>query len=305
MVVSALGRTLRRQPWTGLAALLTVLLGLAIGHSAIVLQRYLTGGVSVADTIVAALLATAGFKLLWVGLRQTSELRATVCGYVAAQLIWNGLFEWTWEYFGHFLELEPVMDAGMPILSPPLLVIQATSLLVVAMLILLGANPDTRCRMFLWFHRNFRLRPGRMTPGYRRQFARITAMETIFLIWFIYLCAITINDPRLIRYDSTAAVVITVGFVAWGLYLAARLLKIRGAGAALRYAIPTGTILWLPVEGFSRWGLYPEIWVKPIEYAGVMSAALALFVLLLVTLFKAGGDTPSGPPEPEPAAGAG
>ena len=181
------------------------------------------------------------------------------------------------------------MDRGMPIISGELLMIQATGLIVVAMLIFLGANKDTRCRMFMWFHRNFKLRPGRMTPGYKRQYARITAMETVFLIWTIYLFAIIINDPRLIRYDSVAAMVITAGFLIWGFYLVNKLLKVRGVGATFRYAIPTGSILWLPIEAFSRWGLYPEVWIKPTEYAGLMSATLIIFALGITSFYRSDG----------------
>jgi len=221
-----------------------------------------------------------------VSLRGLGEHQWRVLGYLGGNLIWVGFFEWTWKYFGAWLKLEPVTDKGIPILMPGLLMIQATSLIVIVLLIFFGANKDTRCRMFMWFHRNLRLRPGRMTAGYQRQHSRTTAIETVFLIWFIYLCAITINDPRLIRYDSIAAMVITVGFVIWGLYLANKLTKIRGLGAAFRYAIPTGNILWLPIEGFSRWGLYPEVWVKPIEYSLLMAGVLVVFVAAGVVVFR-------------------
>lgn len=171
------------------------------------------------------------------------------------------------------------MADGFTILSPGLLMIQSTALIVFLLLMLFGANKDTRCRMFMWFHRNLRLRPGQLTAGFKRQHARNTALETIFLIWFIYLCAIFINDPRIIGYDSVTAMVLTGGFVVWGLYLATKLTKVRGLGPALRYAIPTGSILWLPTEAFSRWGLYPEVWIKPVQYPGLMSSVLIVFAV--------------------------
>ena len=269
----------------GLFGLLMVLLGLAVGHAAVVLQRHLTGGISVLDTTVSMVLGAMGVVLLWIGLKRP-ENQATILGYLAGSMIWVGIFEWTWEYFGYWLALEPIMDDGMAILMPGLLMIQSTSLLVIVLLFYLGANKDTRCRMFMWFHRNLKLRPGRMTPGYKRQHARTAAIETIFLIWFIYLCAIAINDPRLIRYDSVAAMVITVGFVIWGIYLVNKLLKIRGLGAAYRYAIPTAHILWLPIEAFARWGLYPELWVLPIRFAGTMTMVFVLFVIGAITMFN-------------------
>jgi hypothetical protein len=250
-------KKLESGPGAGLLSLALVLSGLALGHSLVVTQWGLTGGISVLDSMVSATLAITGFTLVWIGLKRP-ETQATMLGYAGGNLIWVGLFEWTWHYFGHWLKLEPIMDGEFEIIAPGLLMIQSTGLLVIGLLIFLGSNKDTRCRMFLWFHRNFRLRPGRMTPGYQRQFSRITAIETIFLIWFIYLCAIVINDPRLIKYDSPAAMAITVGFIVWGLYLANKLMKIRTLAAAFRYAIPTGSILWLPIEAFSRWGLYPQ-----------------------------------------------
>ncbi|UCG71369.1 MAG: hypothetical protein JSV45_08830 [Chromatiales bacterium] len=274
-----------RQPLAGILSVLTVFCGLALGHTTVVLQWEMTGGISVLDTVVSMSIGSLGLVLVWIGLKRP-ENQATILGYVGGLLIWVGFFEWTWHYFGHWLNLEPVMDGDIPILMPGLLMIQATSLIVITMLIFLGANKDTRCRMFMWFHRNFKLRPGRMTPGYKRQHARTTAIETVFLIWFIYLCAIMINDPRLIKYDSVAAMVITVGFLAWGVYLFRKALKIRGLGATFRYAIPTANILWLPIEAFSRWGLYPEVWVKPLEYSLIMLLVLALFVLAGVAVFR-------------------
>jgi hypothetical protein len=276
-------------PTGGFFSLVIVFLGLALGHSMVVLQWLLTGGIGLIDTIISMLLGFSGVVLVWVGLRKDENV-ATLLGYLGGNLIWVGFFEWTWHYFGHWLKLEPVTDAGMEIISPGLQVIQSTALLVIVMLVFFGANKDTRCRMFMWFHRNFRLRPGRMTAGYKRQHARTTAIETVFLIWFIYQCAIFINDPRLIRYDSMAAIVLTFGFLVWGIYLLNKLRRVRGFGPAFRYAIPTANILWLPIEGFSRWGLYPEVWLKPVQYPVLMSVALVVFIGGVVYVFRNSGN---------------
>jgi hypothetical protein len=285
--MEALFKRLSQQPLMGAVSLVMVFSALALGHTIVVLQHGFTGGLTVLDTLISAFLGSLGFTLVWIGMKRP-ETQATLLGYLGGNLIWIGVFEWTWKYFAHWMAIEPVLDDGMMILSPELLLIQATSLLVVALLIFFGANKDTRCRMFMWFHRNFRLRPDKMTPGYQRQHARTTAIETVFLIWTIYLFAIVINDPRLIRYDSVAAMLITVGFVVWGVYLVNKLFKIRGFGPTFRYAIPTGNILWLPIEGFSRWGLYPEVWVKPAEYAGLMTAVLIIFLVGVGIFYRTG-----------------
>lgn len=271
------------QPLAGVFSLLMVWFSLALGHSLVVLQHS-SNPMGTVDTLFSVSLGFAGFALVWIGMKRP-ENQATLLGWIGGGFIWCGWFEWTWRYTAHWLAIEPVMDAGMVILSPELLMIQATTLLAVAVLIFFGANKDTRCRMFMWFHRNFKLRPDTMTPGFKRQHARNTAIETVFLIWTIYLFAIFINDPRGIKYDSIAAMVITVGFVIWAIYLMAKLLKIRGLGATFRYAIPTGNIAWLPIEAFARWGLYPEVWIYPSKYPFIMSSVFVLYLLGIFAMY--------------------
>ena len=292
--MEAIINRINTQPFTGVFSLFMVWFGMALGHTLIVLQHS-TLPLGIVDSAFSWALGLGGFALVWVGMRRP-EGQATILGYLGGNLIWCGIFEWTWRYFGHWLNVEPVMDQGMIILSPELLLIQSTTLLVFAMLVFFGANKDTRCRMFMWFHRNFRLRPDSMTPGYKRQHARTAALETVFLIWTIYLFAIWINDPRGIRYDSIAAVVITVGFIVWGIYLVTKLVKVRGFGPTFRYAIPTGSICWLPIEALSRWGLYPEVWIKPAEYSLLMILVFAIFIGGLATAFRGGQQASAGAP---------
>jgi hypothetical protein len=285
------------QPLAAVFSLLMVWASLALGHSLVVIQHS-SGPMGWFDTVVSLAVGLGGFALVWVGMKRP-ENQATLLGWIGGGLIWCGWFEWTWRYMAHFLDIRGINDSmsiaaadgtveimEVMILSPELLLIQATTLIVVAMLIFFGANKDTRCRMFMWFHRNFKLRPDKMTPGFKRQHARTAAIETVFLIWTIYLFAIFINDPRGIDWDSTAAMVITVGFVVWAVYLINKLFKIRGLGPAFRYAIATGNIAWLPIEAFSRWGLYPEIWIRPAEYPGTMTTVLLLYVLGIVVMYR-------------------
>jgi hypothetical protein len=292
-----------QQPLAGLLCLLLIWSGLALGHSLVVIQQA-TNPMGMTDTIFSFLLGFGGFALVWIGMKKP-ETQATLLGYLGGNLIWCGWFEWTWRYMSHFLNIQGISDTmaipaadgtvqtmDVMILSPELLLIQATTLLVVALLIFFGANKDTRCRMFMWFHRNFKLRPDTMTPGFKRQHARTAAIETVFLIWTIYLFAIFINDPRGISYDSIAAVVITVGFVIWAIYLITKLFKIRGLGSAFRYAIPTGNIAWLPIESFSRWGLYPEIWIKPAQYPALMTLILLFFITGIFVMYRTDSTRP-------------
>ena len=284
------------QPLAGIFSLIMVWSSLALGHSLVVLQQA-TFAMGAADTVVSLALGLAGFALVWIGMSRP-ENQATLLGWLGGSLIWCGWFEWTWLYTAHSLDIQPVLDNGMMILSGELLMIQATTLLVVAILIFFGANKDTRCRMFMWFHRNFKLKPPeKMTPGFKRQHARNTAIETVFLIWTIYLFAIYINDPRGIRYDSITAMALTVGFVVWAIYLITKLFKIRGLGPTFRYAIPTANIAWLPVEAFARWGLYPEIWIKPKEYPVLMGLVLAVYIFGIIAMYRTNSGASTGKSE--------
>jgi len=290
-------KRIAEQPVAALFSLLMVWSGLALGHSQVVLQH---GSLPMGalDTLFSVAIGFAGFALVWVGMKKP-ENQATVLGWIGGGLIWCGWFEWTWRYTAHFLNIEGITDTmSIPgeggavesmevmILSPELLMIQATTLLVVALLIFFGANKDTRCRMFMWFHRNFKLKPAQMTPGFKRQHARNTALETVFLIWTIYLFAIFINDPRGIKYDSTTAVVLTVGFVIWSIYLIRKLFQQRNLGHVFRYAIPVGNIAWLPIEAFARWGLYPEIWIYPAKYPVSMSLIFMLYLIGIAAMYR-------------------
>ena len=73
------------------------------------------------------------------------------------------------------------MYKGVELFTANLLLLQATGVFLIALLIWLGSNKDTHCRMFMWFHRNFKLTPARRTVGYKRQYSRIVALEVIML----------------------------------------------------------------------------------------------------------------------------
>jgi hypothetical protein len=75
-------------------------------------------------------------------------------------------------------------------------------------------------------------------------------------------------------------------------------MKIRTPGAAFRYAIATGSILWLPTEAFSYWGVYPEVWLRPTEYPLLMSAVALLFLAALAMAWQSGRERPGTRAQP-------
>jgi hypothetical protein len=274
-----------RAPLIGLLALtLTVAWRMAAHAITVVLQRtfpderlYLAG----------AAIGLAGFALVWVGMRR-DELAGTLLGYMGGAFIWMGWFESAFHGFSHALAIPPLLVDGQPALTPGLLLMESTAVILLALLVFFGANRETRCRMFLWFHRHLRLRPNRPTPGYQRQFARIAALEAVFVSWFMYIAIILVFDPRLLGPQHPVTVGFFYAVVAWSLYLIVfRQAKYRAMAPAVRYAIPTGGILWLAVEMAAAWRWYPEIWVKPYEYPVVNALILVAFGVLMTLAARA------------------
>jgi hypothetical protein len=279
------GLGIHRAPLIGLMALVLVFLWRMAAHAITVVnmrsfpgeQLYFVGGA----------IGLFGCALIWIGMKR-DELGATLLGYMGGAFIWMGWFETAFHGFSESLAIPTLMSNGVPALTPGLLLMESTAVILLANLIFLGASKETRCRMFLWFHRHFRLRPNKPTPGYRRQFARITAIETVFVSWFMYIAIILAFDPRVLGFRHPVTMGLFYGVIAWGLYLTFfKLVKYRAMAGAVRYAIPTGGILWLAVEMAAAWRWYPEIWVKPYEYPVTNVAILVAFGVLMAVVARA------------------
>jgi len=284
-----LAERLGRPPLVGLAAFCTILLWRPVAHSLTMLVHELFAGPS--RVAVSFSLGAAGFVLMWRGFRLT-ETAATVLGILAGSLIWTGWFEQGFNGFAAALGVQPLTWRGFTLFSPGLLMIEASVVLMLGMLILLGANKDTQCRMFMWFHRHLHIWPGRKTPGYQRQFARVTTMEYLFVVWFFYVLNILIFDPRVLGPEHPGALAMLALVAAWGAYLLWKLAGIRGPGLALRYAIPCVGCAWLLIESASAMRLFREIWLEPLEFPLTMSvwAAISLALFLSYSRLAAPAD---------------
>ncbi len=273
---------LYKKPYMGLVIWATILLWKPIAHTVVVSERLVFPGNGA--YVMGGLLGFIGLILVWNGFKR-DELTATTLGYMGGALIWLGWFESAFHFFAHLLEIEPVKVGGYEVLSAELQIIEASAVFYLAILVLLGLNKDTRCRMFKWFHRNAKLTPEAATPGYRRQYSRITALETIFISWFFYIFVILLFDPRVLGTQHPVTIAAFYGALAWGLYLLAfKMPKFTNPGEAIRYAIPSTGIIWLCFEMASVWGWYQEIWLKPIEFPISNVAFAIVFVLLGIAI---------------------
>lgn len=272
-------RASHAPPVLGLLALGVPFAWKPIAHALSVLSHTLLHGTSLFIAYVLA--GFIGFALVWAGLRR-DELTATFLGFLGGSLIFMFWVEPSFALFAELMAVAPLEREGRVFLTPNLVLMEASAVIYLVVLIFTGANKDTRCRMFLWFHRNFRLRPNAPTPGYKRQFARIAAMETVFISWFFYLVIIAAVDPRFLGPSHPVTYALFVAMLVWGLYLVVfKLMRYRAMAAAIRYGIPVAGILWYCVEMGAIWKWYIEVWVKPVEFPATNVMVLTVFLLLM------------------------
>ena len=273
-----------QPPLLGLLAFLVIITWRPVAHSlTILIHDLLSGSARVAASFVVGAL---GIVLLWKGFKR-DENTATMMGILAGSLIWTGWAEESFNGFAMLLDIQPLEWNGFVLFTPGLLMIESSVILLIIMLFILGSNKDTQCRMFLWFHRNLRIWPAKRTPGYKRQFARVAAMEYLFVVWFFYVFNILIFDPRILGPDSPVTAGILLALAVWGSWLVWKLTRIRDPGPALRYAIPAVGCWWVLIESGAAMGIFTEVWIRPREFPLIMAsvAVICLFTWLYYLSF--------------------
>ncbi|WP_446830219.1 hypothetical protein [Candidatus Foliamicus sp.] len=255
---------LMKPPVLGALAWTTVLLWTPLAHTLMVLQFGLLPDAPA--YLLSFIIGLAGWVMVWKGFK-VDDLTATVLGFMGGGLIWLGWMEGSFEFMGHWLNPAKLMFGEHELFTANLLFLQATGVILVALLIWLGSNKDTHCRMFMWYHRNLKLTPARRTPGYKRQFSRIVALEVVMINWFFYVLILWLFDPRVLGPFHPATIAVVCAVLLWGLWLLFfRMLPFRRPAAALRYAVPSANVLWFCVEAGSAWQLYTEPWIYPFRF---------------------------------------
>ncbi len=207
------------------------------------------------------------------------ENRATVAGFVGGLLIWRGLFDGPLRFFAERFNVPPVDYGGFP-LSGRYALLMSSLTIMVALLTLYGfLNRETKCNFMRWWLRRLRWSPGDPTPGLRRSFARIAAMETVFVQWGIFLLFLFLG--------SSVGTPFYVVMCAWAAYLLGKLVRRAHPGAAFRYAIPVSVVVWSLAEVGAFFGLYPEFWQAPGEYPWSTAAVFLLFAASLMPMLRA------------------
>lgn len=262
-----------RPPWVGLLAFTMVFVVQALGHTVmIVMENVWPGEQYIYESAFA--MGLLGAVLLFIGMRSDKEVAATWLGFWAGTLLWTGWVEFAFVWSGNFLNVPDLMDPNIPgeiATKAEYLVMMSSVGVLGATLVYFLLNPETKCNFFLWLQRNAKLKTGKPTKGHKRNFAAITALETMYVIWFFYLVLLFFYNDNIAVDHSPAAYVFFFLNTIWTVYLFQRLMKFWKVTTAIRYGIPTAIIAWNTVELAGRWNLFTSFWEKPQEFALEMS----------------------------------
>lgn len=296
---------LRRSPWLGLVALAWILSEKMVAHIYLVTLIY--AGIPHAIAYgIAFVLGALGLFMVWRGLSQDNEVKATWLGYMGGAFIWVFWFEMYLHFIGQnnmfalayhegeVLRLGPDEVAAAfrgegpaPYFMGEHVFLQSSSLFCFMVMIYLFMNPDVRCRMLLWFRKILRLRPGRPTSGYKPLVARVAAMEVMFVNWFMYTVMLLSLDERIFGLHHPVSYAITAGISLWTIYILRKLVAIKESGLLIRYAIGVGGVFWFVPEITTLWGWYREPWVWYLEYPATATAILVIYIACAVFFWRA------------------
>lgn len=280
-----------KRPFVGILAFLVVLFIMPIGHAVMVLIELLFG--KGYQYVAAVALGLIGVIFLFIGAKQKEETTATWLGFFAAIFIWTGWVEFSYVYFADHLGIEPLTENGEIVTKPEYLLMPSAIGLLFATFFCFFFNGETRCHFIRWFHRNLRLNLGVPTSNRSRNFATITALETIYIFWLFYTLLLLAYDPKLFGDRHPVTYSIFFGSLLWSLYLFIRLIRITKMPHAVRYAIPTVVIFWNSVEILARWGFFKEIWIHPGEYKLELSLIFAAFIGVTILTLLTPQEKPS------------
>jgi|CXWL01.1.fsa_nt_gi hypothetical protein len=278
---NALVNLMYRPPWVGLVAFVIVFVVQALGHTVmIVMEEVWPGQNYIYESAFA--MGLLGAVLLFIGMRSANEVSATWLGFWAGTFLWTGWIEFAFVWSGGYLGVPDLMDAN----APGQIATKAEYLVMMSSIGILGStlayfllNKETKCNFFIWFQRNLGLKVGKPNPGYERNFAAITALETIYVVWFFYLLLLFMYDENILGDRHPVTYAIFFLNVIWAVYLFQRLMKFWRVTTAIRYGIPTAIITWNAVEIGGRWHLFTEFWEKPQEFWLEMSLVTAGVVI--------------------------
>ncbi|WP_343667827.1 hypothetical protein [Chitinophaga sp.] len=265
--------------FTGLLGFLIVLFTMPLGHALMIVMEKTFGHEHV--YLAAFLLGFAGLLLLIFGSKLKTENKSTFAGLFAGLFIWTGWIEFGFVYIAHRYNVQPLIENGAVVTKPEYLIMPASAGFLVIMILHYLFSTKTGCVFFCWLQKRLRIPVPRNQPiKAHKNFAVITTVELIALLWTFYLVLLFSYDHTFFGDRHPVTYLIAFGSLLWSLFLIRNLFRIKQMGYAIRYAIPTVVIFWNFIEIMGRWNILNEIWVKPYEYWFEMSLTLVIFVVL-------------------------
>lgn len=278
---------LYRPPFVGLLAFFIVLVVQALGHTVMIVMENWFGEQYVYH--IAFAMGLVGAFLLFIGMHSKNEVTATWLGFWAGTFLWTGWVEFSFVWNANMLGVPDLMDPHMPgqiATKAEYLVMMSSVGVMFATLAYFVMNKETKCNFFLWFQRNAGLRTGKPNPDNERNFAAITALETIYVVWFFYLMLLFMYDENILGDRHPVTYGIFFLNVIWSVYLFQRLVRFWKVTTAIRYGIPTAIICWNTIEIAGRWHLFTEFWEHPQDYGLEMSLILGGVIIAAILAVK-------------------
>lgn len=269
------------KPLLGIVSFLIVLFTMPLGHAAMILMEKLFGEKYIFQA--ALILGIIGVTLLIFGLKTSNETKATFFGLFSGLFIWTGWIEFSYVYYAKILNISPLLENDIVVTKPEYLIMPSSIGFLAILFLYFLFNNRTQCNFFIWFQKRLKItKPLFDNKGKNRQYALLTAMEMIAVLWTFYIVLLLVYDKAFFGDRHPATYIIAFGTLLWSLYLFLKLIKIGNLAYAIRYSIPTVIIFWNFVEILGRWNVLTEIWVKPLEY---WHEILLMFIIFAILIF--------------------
>ncbi len=258
----------------GLLALVATFAGQPLSRS---VNRLLLDGLGEWAIVGFLLLGFAGVVMVAISLN-SSDMRASIAGFVAGLMIWRGFVDGPLRFFSDYFDVQPIDFGGFP-LGGRYALLMSTSTIMLALLLLYGLmNRETKCVFMRFMMRLIHWSPGMPTPNVRRSVARIAAMETVFVQWAVFLLFLFLGG----WLGNPFYLVMLL----WSAWLIFQLLRRRRAADTFRYAIPVSVVVWSLAEVGAFFGLYAEVWQAPADNPLSMLLMLGIFGVCMALLLR-------------------
>jgi len=285
---SRISQLFYRPPYVGLVAFIIVFVVQAAGHTVMIVMEDVWPGEGYVYQSAFAM-GLLGAALLFVGMKSENEVHATWYGFWAGTFLWTGWVEFAFVWNAAYLGVPDLADSNVPgeiATKAEYLVMMSSVGVMMTTLVYFMLNRETKCNFFIWFQRRLKLRTGKPTRAYKRNFAAITALETVYVIWFCYLLLLFLYDENILGDRHPVFYACFLVMLVWAIYLFQRLMRFWKVTTAIRYGIPTAIIAWNVVEMAGRWHIYTEFWERPQDFAIEMSLIIVGIVIAAVLVVK-------------------